>query len=203
MMMQYRALVFLGAALVAGGFACGSSSNGNTSSQQTTDGGDDTSSMPETGSMNEAGGGEAAMDAEAAPYPAVTPTDVPQVADAGGPVMATPKVVPIFYASDDMTTVASLKDFLSKVPGSTWWKGWSEEYGVGAVTIAPPVVLTDTLPPYWDDSQIQADLTTRLTNGDPAFPAPDANTIYAYFFPSGVTITTNGTPDPTDGKKYA
>jgi hypothetical protein len=158
--------------------------------------------MPETGGMMEGGGNEAAMDAEAAPYPAVTPTDVPQVADAGGPVMATPKVVPIFYASDDTATVTSLKDFLSKLPGSAWWKGWNEEYGVGAVTIAPPVVLRDTLPAYWDDSQIQADLTTRLTNGDPAFPAPDANTLYAYFFPSGVTITLNGTPDPTDGGAF-
>jgi len=204
--MQYRALVFLGAALVAGGFACGSSSNGNTSSQQTTDGGEDSSSMPDTGNtMSEGGGNEAAMDAEPAPYPAVVPTDVPQVADAGGPVMSAPKIVPIFYASDDSATVTSLKDFLAKLPPSKYWAGWTQEYGVGKLTIEDPIVLTDTLPAYWDDSQIQADLQTRLAASDGGageFPPADANTIYAYFFPPGVTITTNGTPDPTDGGAF-
>lgn len=199
--MQHRALAFLGAALVAGGFACGSSSNGNSSSPSTTDGGEEASMMPETGPANEGGGNEASMDAEA-PYPAVIPTDVPQVADAGGPVMAAPKIVPIFYASDDAATITSLKDFLAKLPTSKYWEGWGTEYGVGAPTIADAITLTDTLPTYWDDSQIQADLQTRLTNGTSGFPAPDANTIYAYFFPPNVTITTNGTPDPTDGGAF-
>ncbi|HEX8724586.1 MAG TPA: hypothetical protein VF737_04245 [Gemmatimonadaceae bacterium] len=199
--MQYRALAFLGAALVAGGFACGSSSNGNNSSPSTTDGGEDASMMLDTGVTPETGGGETSMDAEA-PYPALVPTDVPQVADAGGPVMAAPKIVPIFYAADDAATVTSLKDFLSKLPASHWWAGWTKEYGVGALTIADPIVLTDTLPAYWDDIQIQGDLTARLTNASSGFPAPDANTIYTYFFPPGVTITTNETPDPTDGGAF-
>lgn len=204
-MMQVRALAFLGAALVAGGFACGSSSNGNNTSPQTNDAGEDSSSMADTGSMTEGGGNEAAADAEPAPYPAVIPTDVPQVANAGGPVMKAPKIVPIFYASDDMNTVASLKDFLSKLPASQWWAGWTKEYGIGAISIADAIVLTDSLPPYWDDSQIQADLQSRLASSDGGageFPAPDANTIYTYFFPPGVTITTSGTPDPTDGGAF-
>ncbi|HEX8724585.1 MAG TPA: hypothetical protein VF737_04240 [Gemmatimonadaceae bacterium] len=199
--MQYRALAFLSAALVAGGFACGSGSNGNNSSPSTTDGGEEGSMMMQETGAPETGGGEASMDAEA-PYPAVTPTDVPQVADAGGPVMSAPKVVPIFYANDDSATITTLKDFLSKLPASKWWAGWIPEYGVGALTVADPIVITDTLPPYWDDSQIQADLAARLTSGSSGFPAPDANTIYAYFFPAGVTITTNGTPDPTDGGAF-
>jgi hypothetical protein len=200
--MHFRALVFLSAGLVAGGFACGSSSNGNQSSPSTTDGGDDSSTMPETGGGNEGGVAEAATDAEPAPYPAVIPTDVPQVANAGGPTMSAPKIVPIFFTSDDPATITSLNDFLSKLTTSKYWEGWGTEYGVGAPTIAPAVTLTETLPPYWDDSQIQADLTGRLMSGDPAFPAPDANTIYAFFFPPGVTITTNGTPDPTDGGAF-
>ncbi len=200
-MMHYRALAFLGAALLAGSFACGSSSNGNNSSPSTTDGGEEASMMPDTGAMPETGGGETSMDAEA-PYPAFVPTDVPQVADAGGPVMTAPKIVPIFYAADSAMTITQLEDFLSKLPASHWWAGWTKEYGVGALTIASPITLQDTLPPYWDDSQIQADLTARLTSGSSGFPAPDANTIYAYFFPPGVTITTTGTPDPTDGGAF-
>lgn len=200
-MMQVRALGFLGAALVAGAIACGSSSNGNNSSPTTTDGGEEASMMPESGGMPETGGGETSVDAEA-PYPAVVPTDVPQVANAGGPTMTTVKVVPIFFAGDDSATISSVEDFLSKMPASKWWAGWTEEYGVMTLTIATPVTLTETLPAYWDDAQIQADLTSRLMSGDPALPAPDASTIYAFFFPAGVTITLNGTPDPTDGGAF-
>ncbi len=128
-------------------------------------------------------------------YPAFKPTDVPQVAAAGGPVVKAPKIVPIFYAADDSATVASLKDFLAKLPGSAYWASFTKEYGVGDITIGAPITLTDTLPASYDDTQIQAALTQKLQSADPAFPAPDANTIYTFFFPPNVTITTGaGTP---------
>jgi hypothetical protein len=208
--MRRASLIVLAATFAAGslGIACGSSNNSTSPSDHDSGAEVDSSTTPDTGAAPDTGTapqdagapGDAAAEAG---FPAFTAKDVPQVVDAGGPVMTTPKVVPIFYANDDATTVASLKDYLSKLPGSTWWKGWSAEYGVGAVTIADPITLTDVLPATWDDSQIQADLANRLASLDggagAGFPAPDANTLYAYFFPPNVTITTGGGPVPEGG----
>jgi hypothetical protein len=145
------------------------------------------------GDVRDAGPTQEAQVPEAAGYPAFAPSDVPQVVSSGGPVMKTPKVVPIFYAADDSATVASLQDFLGKLPASPYWSAFATEYGVGAVSVAPAIMLTDTLPPNYDDSQIQAFLADKLQSADPAFPAPDANTIYAFFFPPNVTITVGAT----------
>jgi len=189
------ALAILGGCLAAGAFACGSSSNGSNNSPVTEDGGSDSGTVESGGPMD--AGSETAMDAAPAPYPAFVPTDMPQVQNFGGPVMKTPKVVPIFYAEDNPATVATIKDYLSKLPTSHWWAGWTQEYGIGALTIEDAVVLPDLLPRTWDDANIQADLAARLqaTDGGPGqLPEPDANTIYAYFFPPGVTLTGTGTP---------
>jgi hypothetical protein len=198
--MRRSSIVILGAALGAGlfGVGCGSS-NGSSPSN---DAGEtaDVSRGEDTGTAEASSPIDAGSDAkemEAAGYPAFVPNDVPQVVSGGGPVMAAPKVVPIFYAADDASTVASLQDFLSKLPGSTYWKGWISEYAVGDVTIGTPITITDTLPSSWDDSQIQADLAARIAAN--TLPAPDANTIYTFFYPTGVTITTGATVPTGDG----
>jgi len=38
-----------------------------------------------------------------------------------------------------------------------------------------------------------------LQTGDARFPAPDANTLYAFYFPAGVTITTGANVSTGDG----
>jgi len=197
--MRLASMALVGCALAASwlAVACGSSNGspaapGNDAGQTV-----ETSVAEDTGSpvMKDAGPVEEAAIADTGTgYPAFIPNDVPQVADAGGPVMASPKVVPIFYAVDDPTTVASVEDFLSKLNGSMYWNAWAPEYGVGNITALTPIMLTDPLTAYWDDSQIQAFLTNALQTNDPTFPAPDGNTIYAFFFPANVTITTTGVP---------
>lgn len=200
--MRLASVALVGCALAASwlAVACGSS-NGSSPKEPGDDAGMtvETSVAQDTGSPVVVDSGSTAVDAPAdagpageAGFPAFLPDDVPQVVDSGGPVMTAPKVVPIFYAVDDPTTVASLEDFITKLPGSSYWQGWAPEYGVGDITALAPIVLTDSLTAYWDDSQIQADLTAKLEANDPAFPAPDGNTIYAFFFPPGVTITTDG-----------
>jgi hypothetical protein len=203
--MRFTSMTFAGCALGASWLAIACGSSGNSPALQSNDAGvEETSVAEETGTPVK-DSGSPAVDApvEAAGSPAFIPTDVPQVENQGGPVMTAPKVVPIFYAADDATTVASIKDFVSKLPHSSYWMGFTSEYGVGDVTAEAPIVLTDTLPQYWDDSQIQAFLAAKLNAGDPAFPAPDANTIYAFFFPPNVTITTLGTPDSDAGDAAA
>jgi hypothetical protein len=141
-------------------------------------------------------------DAEAGPplpYPAFLPTNPPQVVSLGGPVMASPKIVPIFFATDDPSTTAKIADFVAKVGQTKYWLANVAEYGGGAATGLPPIQLTsaDNPPATFDDSSIQLWLANKLNSNDPAFPAPDENTLYALFYPPGVTITLGGTPTPT------
>jgi hypothetical protein len=203
--MRFASMALLGSALAAGVLAAACGSNNGSSPNPGNDAGqvEDSSVGQDTGTAADSGTvADSKVEPEAqaeAGYPAFKPTDVPQVADAGGPVMATPKVVPIFYAADDSTTVASVEDFVTKLHGSAYWSSFATEYGVGDITMLAPVTLTATLPSTYDDSQIQADLAQRLNSGDPALPTPDANTIYAFFFPPNVTITTGGGAPPGDG----
>jgi hypothetical protein len=90
---------------------------------------------------------------------------------------------------------------VSKVGATQYWTTMLAEYKVGAATSAPPVMLTaaDNPPATYDDSQIESWLASKLNADDPAWPKPDANTIYALFFPDGVTITMGGGGGPGDG----
>jgi hypothetical protein len=127
-------------------------------------------------------------------YPALLPHDPPQVITGGGPVLASPKIVPIFFATDDPSTTSSLADFVSKVGATQYWKAAVSEYGVGAATGETPIQLTtaDNPSSTIDDTAIQAWLAGKLNSDDPAFPKPDANTVYTLFYPAGITITLGG-----------
>ena len=79
----------------------------------------------------------------------------------------------------------------------------TKEYGVGQVVGEPGIQLTsaDDPPEIFDDNDIQTFLINKLQASDPAFGTPDANTIYAFFFPPNVIITQGGTSSgfPVDG----
>jgi hypothetical protein len=196
--MQSKAkLEWMMAALLAA--ACGGTATGN-------QGGDDAGTHPDSSKppMKDAAAPDVkASDADAGPplpYPAALPLDPPQVITLGGPVLAAPKIVPITFSTDDPTTVSSINDFVAKVGQSKYWTDNVSEYGAGAATSLAPVELTETLATTIDDSTIQIWLADKLNSNDPAFPTPDANTLYAIFFPPGVTITLGGTPATvTDG----
>lgn len=149
------------------------------------------------GDTTDAGGGgdgnmdmpDTAMVPDTAPppnYPAFK-IDPPQVITGGGPVMATPKIVPVFFSNDDAGTVATVVSFLGKLPGSSYWKAPTTEYGVGDISIADAVMLAQSAPGTLSDGQIQSWLATSIGNG--TLPMPDSQTIYALFYPSGTTIT--------------
>ncbi|HEY8089914.1 MAG TPA: hypothetical protein VIF09_18765, partial [Polyangiaceae bacterium] len=126
-------------------------------------------------------------------YPAESPP-VPMVVTLGGPVLATPKIVPVFFASDDGATVASVSDFVRHLGASDYWKAAVAEYGVGAAIAASPVSMPPADDPgaSIDDATIQTWLTGKLEAGDTVFPAPDAQTVYLLFYPAGVTVTNAG-----------
>jgi len=69
----------------------------------------------------------------APPKPPITPS-FPTVESHGGPVIASPRVMPIVFAGDPLTT--QIGDFAKKLAGSAFWSGLGSEYGVGA--LRPP-----------------------------------------------------------------
>jgi len=183
-------LSLVAVSLLAGsslGLACGSSGSGGSNQATGDDGGAEGAAASDAGP-----GGDA--QAEAAGYPAYSPTDVPQVVSAGGPVMKAPKIVPVIFANDDATSPAKLEDFVNKVGATDYWKAATAEYGVGPATGAAPIVLTaaDNPPAAMADSDIDTWLSAKLNANDPAFGKPDANTLYALFYPSSVTIYQGG-----------
>jgi hypothetical protein len=195
--MQSKARLGLVTAALLFTAACGGTTTGDTNG----DAGRDGSAHPDANGAKDSGPDVKAADvAPGLPYPASPPMDPPQVITLGGPVLKSPKIVPIYFTSDDPTMTAQFLDFVSKVGQSKYWLDNVTEYGAGAATSLTPIELDEALPATIDDSTIQLWLADKLNNDDPAFPTPDANTLYALFFPPGVTITIGGTTGTvTDG----
>jgi len=110
-----------------------------------------------------------------APY---SSTEVPQAVSLGGTVMSSPKVVPILFPGDPYD--AQVRDFFTKLSGSSYWTETVSEYGVGPVTVLPPYV-----PTFAASEDTPAWLTAFLANPPAGVPAPDDNTIYAIVYPPG------------------
>src|SRR5262249_40312397 len=119
-------------------------------------------------------------------YPAPHPPP-PQVAFLKGPVLASPKFVPVFFSNDDPMFVMQLSDFVTQVGGSAYWTAAVSEYGVGPGMATKPIMLTEAAPDTIDDTGIQTWLTGKLNGNDPAWPANDANTVYVLHYPGNTT----------------
>jgi hypothetical protein len=102
-------------------------------------------------------------------------------------VMMTPNVVPIFFANDPQQ--AQIEQFLTELKTSTYWPTATAEYGVGSITVAPSIVVTDPLPVMVSDDQIQTWLATYLDGTHAGWPAINLNNIYAVFYQAATTVT--------------
>jgi len=133
-------------------------------------------------------------EAEAAPpkidagYPGPHPA-APQVETFGGAVLTAPNVVPIFFPNDPVQT--DVETFLAQLASGTFWASATSEYGVGPLTIAKSVVVTDTAPTTITSGQIEAFLDNYLDGTHVEFPAIAPNNIYVVFYPSATTIQDN------------
>ncbi len=134
-------------------------------------------------------------------YPAPHPAP-PQLVSYGGPVLAAPRLVPVFFSNEDPLRQAGLMDFASKVGATPYWAATTSEYGVGAAASADPVALTEAAPATLDDSAIQAWLDGKLDGNDPSWPAADANTVYVLHYPAGTSITVEGLQSCADFHGY-
>lgn len=131
---------------------------------------------------------DAGVDAQAT-YPAAHPA-MPQVADLGGPTLAKPKVIPIYFANYDYET--QIQDYLGKLAPSSFWKANVTEYGVGPLTVGSKINLAETAPASITDAQIQAWLSSMLDGTHPEWGAPDTSAIYTIFYPTQTVISLSG-----------
>jgi hypothetical protein len=114
----------------------------------------------------------------------------PQVQSLGGQVLSAPSVVPIYFANDALQ--AQDDAFVQALPTSTYWASMGPEYGVGAITALPSIVVTDTAPTTIDDTQVAAWLSTYVSTAHPGWPEFSSNTIYTVYYPASTTVTLEG-----------
>jgi hypothetical protein len=178
-----RIIPFFSLAILAAAFACG----GDTQSQP--DAGDDAGDqdvLTQDDPVDDVDHGQVSTT-----YPAFK-IDAPLVQYFNGAVLLAPKIVPVYFGNDTTTFTDQLTAYLNKLAttSATYWLPAVSEYSIGALTIATPIQLTESpgASPL-ADSTIQSWLLNKLQTNDPAWPQPDANTLYVLFYPAGTTIT--------------
>jgi hypothetical protein len=116
---------------------------------------------------------------------------MPQAVSLKGPVMTAPKLVTITFMGDALQ--ADIEKFGTELAAAkTYWAGATAEYGVGPLTALTPVHLDEAAPASISDTDLQTWLTTKIQGDAGAFPQPDANTIYALYFPETSEVTAGG-----------
>jgi hypothetical protein len=182
-------LVFVAcASLVACGSSSSSSQPSDDSGAPNDDAGVDTS-PPSDAPIDETSSNDSGESGPSDVYPAPHPP-LPTSKSHGGTVVAHPKIVPVVFDADPLA--ADIATFMSAWAGTTYWQTMLAEYGIDK-PIALPVAHVSTAPAASiTDDDIQAWLTTQTDGTHAGFPAPDANTLYALFYPPGVTINYAG-----------
>ena len=100
-----------------------------------------------------------------------------------GPFLAAPKVQPILYASDAGAT--DILAFLQELATTSYWAQTTSEYGVGPLTVLPPVMLPDPAPTSVTDAMLESSLASNTSGANPAWGAADPSTIYLFVLPEG------------------
>jgi hypothetical protein len=135
------------------------------------------------GAANDGGADDGADDGGGAFVPADHPP-FPILQKGTGTVMATPSVQAVFFKDYDQ--IPGVTAMLQGLPaatlatGASYWQSAVGEYGVGALTVLPPITVTDTAPTT--DTDPKSYLSGKMS--DPAFKNVTANTIIALFYPS-------------------
>jgi hypothetical protein len=133
---------------------------------------------------------DAAPPVDAAPPKMVPKPTFPEVQTRGGSVIKTPKVVAIVFAGD--TLEPQITDFSKKISASTYWKDLGVEYGVGPMTALDTIIMNETAPTAITSSAIETWLVGKLSGATPELGVPDADTLYAVYYPNTTTITMDG-----------
>jgi hypothetical protein len=119
-----------------------------------------------------------------------TPFDLPIATSSGGPVLAAPRVQPIYLPG--FALGSQMDAFLTNLGTSSYWPAVVTEYGVGALAVLPGHPSSVAAGANIADTGM-ADLMAQILTADAAaLGAPRGDTIYALFFPAATTITGDG-----------
>jgi hypothetical protein len=145
----------------------------------------DATQTPDAPAMIDAG-----LDAALTTYPSFLP-NVPQVVSAGGPVIAAPLFIPVIFSPTGNADpyASQIAAFVAAVATSDYWKAVGADYGVGAATASPPIVLDESLPATLQDQQLQVWLANRIGT-DPRFGALGGSVFDAGPFDAGAVDAT-------------
>lgn len=155
-----------------GGVGGGASSSSSVSSSSSSSSGSSSSSSGSTG-------GSAGF------VPADHPP-APQVVTLGGPVLATPKVIAFTY--DDDVNRADVDTFVTQLAASSYWPAVTQEYGIGPLTVAPPIHIAGPAPASTTDTAVLSKLKKNTTGVNPAWGPADPTAIYTFVFPEGSDV---------------
>ncbi len=123
-----------------------------------------------------------------------SPIDLPQVQNAGGPVLDTPTVISVTFPSPDggADPLASMADaFVGSLPGTAFSRA-AQEYGVKSLIAGSPIHSSLQLGAMVDDALWQDRLASELAQGLDGFSTPPAEALYILFIPPGVAVTASG-----------
>lgn len=124
----------------------------------------------------------------------------PQVRNYGGPVLDSPRVVPIFFANDPRQQ--RVESFLSQLSASEYWNATTGEYGVGSLRVGPSLLVQDPAPVAADDVYTAAWLAAQLDGAHPGWPTPTASDVFVVFYPATTTVTSGTTSGCVDFGGY-
>jgi hypothetical protein len=166
---------------------------------QDASGGNDGATGGDTGSVVTTGG-DGAPDTSG-PFAPAMHGAFPLIQDNGGGAIASPKLVGVFFSDYDNTTGATAA--MSGMPtatmadGRSYWSAAVSEYGVGPLTVLPPVMLTQAAPT--DPNTDPASFVGNLVDTNSAFAQIDSSTIVAVFYPSTTPLSGSCMQDLVNG----
>jgi hypothetical protein len=114
---------------------------------------------------------------------------LPELSRLGGPVMAHPALVPIFFAGDP--DASALTQFSQWIVHSQWLTAVGAEYGVGSGSVLGPVQRSDAAPTAITNAQIADLVFAGLADGSlPKPPGGDLrDALYMLQFPKETVIS--------------
>ncbi len=149
--------------------------------------GNDPDASPPAPSPDAAVDGDA-VDAVADAFTSGAHAAEPTIVNAGGTALATPKVLPILLANDP--DAAEITKLFTEIAASSAWAAQTSEYGVGKLTVLPPVTFAPSTSPI-SNQTLRTTIQSQTTGASPAWGPTDASTIYFFVIPEGTSVTNN------------
>ena len=184
-------LALIGLAVVSSLAACALACGGSTAQDSAPPAGStqgDAGAPPTTGDAGART--DAAPDAPVDPgsdtYPAPHPP-LPLLTNLGGTVLSDVKIITVTYVGN--TSRDTLRAFDDMIVKSPWWTTVTEGFAIHAGTSGGYVELVDDVSGKTldNDTDLKPMIQKLVTAGK--LPPPDANTLYAFYFPASTTIT--------------